>query len=239
MTRPLPYRLSATAAFLLLFLFLFPARAQMNEGETVADAAVPENKAMKDVQDVPGLPRVLLLGDSISIAYTIPVRELLKDRANVHHVPVNAGASSGPGRIRTWLGNEKWDVVYFNFGIHDAKIKNGKPTNDLAAYEKNLRDSLTILKASGAKIIFATTTPIPPVLKPEGRNFAPIPPYNEVAVKVMKEANIPVNDLYAVMLPVLEKYQRPFDVHFTKEGSEFMAKDIVKSIQQQLPTAAH
>lgn len=236
MTHLFPCRLAATAA--VLFLSLFSTIAQMNEGETVADAAVPENKAMKDVQDVPGLPRVLLIGDSISIAYTIPVRELLKGKANVHHIPVNAGASSGPGRIRTWLGKEKWDVVFFNFGIHDAKIKNGKPTNDLSAYEKNLRDSLAILKDSGAKILFATTTPIPSVVKPEGRNFAPIPPYNEVAVKVMKEASIPVDDLYAVMLPVQEKYQRPFDVHFTKEGSEFLAKDIVNNIQLQLPSAA-
>ena len=226
------------AATALLLLSMFPAFAQMNEGETVADAAVPENKAMKDVQDVPGLPRVLLIGDSISIAYTIPVRELLKGKANVHHIPFNAGASSGPGRIRTWMEKEKWDVVFFNFGIHDARIKNGKPTCDLTAYEKNLRDSIAILKVSGAKILFATTTPIPPVVKPEGRNFAPIPPYNEVAVKVMKEANIPVTDLYAVMLPVQEKFQRPFDVHFTKEGSEFLAKDIVSSIQQHLPAAS-
>lgn len=127
---------------------------------------------------------------------------------------------------------------FFNFGIHDAKIKNGKPTNDLPSYEKNLHDSLAILKDSGAKIIFATTTPIPSVVKPEGRNFAPIPPHNEVALKVMKEGNIAVDDLYAVMLPVQKKYQRPFDVHFTKEGSEFLARDISKSIEQQLPPAA-
>ena len=50
----------------------------MNMGETVADAAVPQNNAMAAIQDVPGLPRVLLIGDSISIAYTLPVRALLK-----------------------------------------------------------------------------------------------------------------------------------------------------------------
>ena len=49
----------------------------MNEGEHVADAAVPENNAMAPIQEVAGLPRVLLIGDSISIAYTLPVRALL------------------------------------------------------------------------------------------------------------------------------------------------------------------
>ncbi|MEI6567481.1 MAG: hypothetical protein WCR20_12460, partial [Verrucomicrobiota bacterium] len=34
----------------------------------------PANPAMRPIQDVPGLPRVLLMGDSISIGYTLPVR---------------------------------------------------------------------------------------------------------------------------------------------------------------------
>jgi acyl-CoA thioesterase-1 len=175
---------------------------------------------MAVVKDVPGLPRVLIIGDSISIAYTIPVREALKGKANVHRVPVNASSSAGPGRIKVWLGNEHWDVVVFNFGIHDAKIKGGKPSVSLDAYEKNLRDEVAILKASGAKVLFANTTPIPPVVKPEGRNYAPIPPYN------------------ALMLPVEQKYQRPYDVHFTAEGSEYIAQTLAKAIEALLPPAA-
>ena len=209
----------------------------MNEGETVADAAVPQNKAMTEVADVPRLPRVLIIGDSISIAYTLPVRELLKGKANVHRISVNAGASNGPKRVQTWLGHDKWDVVIFNFGIHDAKIKKGQVTTELAAYEQNLREVVGILQENGARLIFATTTPIPAVVKPEGRTFAPIPPYNEVALKVMKESNVSVEDLYALMTPVQEKYQKPFDVHFTKEGSEFLAKDIALHIEQQLQTS--
>jgi len=234
MNLPVFSLLSASA---LLVFSLLPAAGQMNEGETVADAAVPENAAMAPIQDVPGLPRVLLIGDSISIAYTLPVRDLLKGKANVHRIPVNGGASANPRKIKAWLGDGKWDVVHFNFGIHDAKIKGGKPTCDVTAYEKNLQEAVKILKGSGAKIIFATTTPIPAEVKPEGRNFAPIPPYNEVALKVMKENGIPVDDLYALMLPVEQKYQKPFDVHFTQEGSDYMAKTIAKSIEEQLPKA--
>ncbi len=33
------------------------------------------------IEDQPGLPRVLLIGDSISIGYTQPVRDLLKEKA--------------------------------------------------------------------------------------------------------------------------------------------------------------
>src|SRR5512137_2492523 len=40
--------------------------------------------AFAPVSDDPKLPRVLLIGDSISIGYTLPVRKLLAGKANVH-----------------------------------------------------------------------------------------------------------------------------------------------------------
>ena len=52
-------------------------------------APKPRHPAFAKVEDTPGLPRVLLLGDSISIGYTLPVRERLKDVANVHRAPAN------------------------------------------------------------------------------------------------------------------------------------------------------
>lgn len=45
------------------------------------------NPAMAPVTDVAGLPRVLLIGDSISIGYTLATRELLAGEGNVHRIP--------------------------------------------------------------------------------------------------------------------------------------------------------
>ena len=45
-------------------------------------------------QGRPGLPRVLLIGDSISIGYTVPTRKLLQGKANVHRIPENGGATT-------------------------------------------------------------------------------------------------------------------------------------------------
>ena len=210
--------------------------AQINEGEKVADAAVKENKAMASVGEIPGLPRVLIIGDSISIGYTLPTRDLLKGRANVTRIPVNGQASSPTSKVKTWLGTGKWDVVHVNFGLWDAKMKGDQPTTDLATYEKNLREVVAIIKASGAKIVWATTTPVPEVLKPEGRRFAPIPTYNEVAIKVMKEEGVAIDDLYAVMQPNQAKYQNPLDVHYSPAGSKLLAAAVAKSIEAELPT---
>jgi len=213
-------------------------KRRMNEGETVADSDVGKKPAIRPIKDVPGLPRVLLVGDSVSIGYTLAVRELLKGKANVHRIPVNSGATDvGLAKMKDWLGDGKWDVIHFNFGLHDAKYSS--ETTQRATreqYAANLRTLVAQMKATGAKLIFATTTPVPKggVLSP-GRKFDSIPARNEVAVKVMQENGVAIDDLYAVALPVMEKLGRPNDVHFTPEGYELLAKAVAASIEAQLP----
>src|SRR5688500_1890611 len=94
----------------------------------IAADAVPKPKVAPDpalapVEDVVGLPRVLLIGDSISIGYTLPTRLLLQGKANVHRPATNC-SSTGHGlkNLQAWLGDKKWDVIHFNFGLHDAKL---------------------------------------------------------------------------------------------------------------------
>ena len=75
------------------------------------------NPAFAQVEDVPGLPRVLLIGDSISIGYTAHVRAMLKGVANVHRPLTNCGPTTrGLENIDAWLGDGKWDVIHFNWG---------------------------------------------------------------------------------------------------------------------------
>ncbi|MGC3966326.1 MAG: SGNH/GDSL hydrolase family protein [Pirellulales bacterium] len=134
-----------------------------NAGENSTDSDAPRNTAVQPIADEPGLPRVLLIGDSISIGYTLEVRKLLAGKANVHRIPVNGGATEvGLANIEAWLGKGKWDVIHFNFGLHDAKYSS--PTEQRASrdvYVKNLEALVKRMQATGAKLIFATTTPVP------------------------------------------------------------------------------
>jgi hypothetical protein len=60
---------------------------------------------MAPVQDVSRPARVLLIGDSISIGYTLPTRKLLEGKANVHRIPANGGPTkNGVANIKKWLG---------------------------------------------------------------------------------------------------------------------------------------
>jgi acyl-CoA thioesterase-1 len=176
--------------------------------------------------------------DSISIGYTLQVRGALKGKANVHRIPVNGGATEvGLANMKEWLGDGKWDVIHFNFGLHDAKHKSAtefRASRD--EYAANLQKLVTQMKATGAKLIFATTTPVPKdgKLSPT-RVFDSIPARNEVAMKVMKENGVAINDLYTVVLPVRDQVGRDNDVHFQPEGYELIAKAVAASIETQLP----
>jgi len=98
--------------------------------------------SLAPVEDVAKLPRVLLIGDSISIGYTVPVRKLLEGKANVHRIPTNGGPTS---------------------------------------------------------------------------------------------KGIAINDINACVTPEFGTLQKPKDVHFTEEGSAFLAKRLAAEIETALP----
>lgn len=200
-------------------------------------AAKPDPSLAK-VTDIHGLPRVLLIGDSISMGYTLPVRKLFEGTANVHRPPENGGpTTTGLAKIDSWLtvnDNNKWDVIHFNWGLHDLKVtKEGNQVNP-DQYEKNLRLLVKKLKATGAKLIWAATTPVPGGKLSPPRKNEDVLQYNAIALKIMKEEGIAINDLYAAVLPKHSQWQRPENVHFTEAGSKALAEIVHKAILQQL-----
>lgn len=197
-------------------------------------------------------PNVLIIGDSISIGYTPFVKDLLRHYANVFRPvyengkPENcAGTTKGVTEIKRWIGKTKWDVIHFNFGLHDIKHvdpvtgENSKNPDhphqaDLKQYKKNLTEIVSKLKDTGAKLIFATTTPYPdkvggPLRKP-GMHIK----YNQVAIKIMNKNEVTINNLHAFMVPRLVEMQKPQNVHFKEEGSIALATQVAAHIKEAL-----
>ena len=208
---------------LLLALFALPLTAQ-------------ENPAFRPVVDDPGLPRVLLIGDSISIGYTVPVQELLGGVANVHRIPENGGPTTrGLERIDGWLGDARWDLIHFNFGLHDLKrMSDGRQLVELAEYERNLDRLAARLEKTGAKLIWASTTAVPDADLSPPRKDADVEAYNQAAARVMKKHGFPIDDLYAFTKPILSEIQRPVNVHFTDQGSKKLAETVAAAIRKEL-----
>lgn len=200
----------------------------------------PPDPALATVQDQPGLPRVLLIGDSISMGYTLPVRELLAGQANVHRIPANGGPTTqGLANLAKWLGEGRWDVIHFNWGLHDLKRDaDGKHQVPIAAYETNLRALVAQLKATGATLVWCATTPVPAGdLKPPRRD-ADVIAYNTVAARIMAENGVEINDLYAFTLPRLSEVQQPVNVHFTPPGYRALAGEVAQAIAGALAKRA-
>ena len=187
------------------------------------DKIAGKSNAWDFVKDDPKLPRVLLIGDSVSRGYTQATRKVLEGKANVHRAPANCGpTASGLKNLDAWLGEGKWDVIHFNFGIHDR-------ATPAADYVKRLEEIMGRLEKTGAKLIWASTTPIPdnPAQK---QTAASIVEKNALAAEVMKKHGIPTDDLFAAMTPHLAKLQNPNDVHFTGEGYDFLGAKVGEAI---------
>ncbi|MDF1826510.1 MAG: SGNH/GDSL hydrolase family protein [Verrucomicrobiales bacterium] len=244
-TKPFAF-ISKSLLLVLPFAMLFSdANAQ-----TVAVKKKAPNPALAPVEDVEGVPRVLLIGDSISIGYTVAVRDLMKGKANVHRPLTNCGPTTkGLESIDDWLktGGEgkSWDVIHFNWGLHDLKYMGPEgenlsdPDSPKSApqvsqedYRKNLTSLVETMKATGATLIFRNTTPVPAGAR--GRVVGDSVIYNAIAAEVMNEAGVQVHDLYSFAKEHEAEIQKKADVHYTPEGSIALAEEVVRVISAAL-----
>jgi len=201
---------------------------------------------LEQIQDETDLPRVLIIGDSISIGYTIPVREILENFVNVHRPSTNcASTKHGLKSINKWLGNKKWDVIHFNWGLHDLKYMGPKgenladpniPSNKqqvpIKQYSENLDQLVKIMKKTGAKLIWRNTTPVPKGSK--GRVVGDSDKYNKAAAQIMIKYGVPTNDLYSFSKENWDEVGRKANVHFTPQGSKKLATLVAESIAAEL-----
>ncbi len=210
---------------------------------SVAPSQAPTRAEFLPIKDDPSLPRVLLIGDSISIGYTLPLREALRGVANVHRPPQNCAHTwLGLKMIEEWLGDGSWDVIHFNWGLHDLKYVDdkgrralpprGEQVTTLEEYEANLENLVVRLKRTGAKLIWRPTTPVPEGAS--GRYPSDLPRYNSVAARVVKRHGIDVDDMNGFITSNGIPHIRPDDVHFSREASAKLAGNSAKLIRRAL-----
>lgn len=159
------------------------------------------------------LPRALILAGTV---YREPARNVakeLKGRVEVVFPEIQAGevrsTSWALANLDEVLGEGKWDLIYFNFGLGDlvyrapgmkafrvmAKEAGGVRATTPQQYEKNLQKIVKRLKATGAKLVWANTTPLrstPNDIFDLGSEID----YNAIAARVMTEQRVPINNTH-------------------------------------------
>jgi len=164
-------------------------------------------------------PRVLILGDSIYMNPSQEAAKFLKDKAVVVR-PIKSGeafnTTSALASLDELLGDGKWDLIHFNYGLGDLvhRAPNMKAFRSMpvqaggiratppAEYEKNLTEIVKRLKATEAKLVWASTTPI----QGDGNGLYKIGSeveYNAIAAKIMAAYRIPVNDMHTAVAAML------------------------------------
>ena len=190
-----------------------------------------------DVKD-PARPRVLLMGDSILNGYLKEVTAELDGKAYVdawvnpycqnsyrlHEMIAEVMATAGP-----------YDVIHFNMGLHGWQ-KGRIPEGQFTPLTRKLVETFR-KKAPKARLIWASSTPVTTKGKPVELNPEINPvivEHNRLAAEVMKEMDVPVNDLYAPLAGRLD-LARGDQFHWTGPAYSILAKTIAASIVERLP----
>ncbi|MGK0253383.1 MAG: lysophospholipase L1-like esterase [Mariniflexile sp.] len=193
-------------------------------------------------------PKILIIGDSISIGYTPFVKTYFADSAIISHNPGN-GEHTGKGllKIQEWLGEENWDIIQFNWGLWDLCYRHpdskeygnrdkthGKPTYTIDEYASNLESIISVVrKKTNAKLIFVTTTYVPK--NEPGRNESDVQKYNDVAKMIMMRHAVIVNDIYESSISIHNNLgEGSNNVHYKKEGYEKLGELIIKCLETEI-----
>ena len=166
------------------------------------------------------LPNVLLLGDSITRAYAADVGKELAGKANVYYLATSASIADVrlPRQIDeyfTMMQPIHWSVVHFNNGMHGWSYTEEE-------YARFFPEMLAAVHAGapGAKLVWATTTPIR-TSQPSGASNTRIEARNAIAAKAIAAQHIPTDDQYRLMAAHQDLHSD--DIHFNPEGSALQA----------------
>jgi lysophospholipase L1-like esterase len=178
------------------------------------------------------MKKLLLLGDSIREGYQPFVKEGLAGKMEVVAPPENCRfAKYTLWGVNLWirdLGTP--DVVHWNNGAwdlhHEAPMV--EALTPLDEYLETLRRIAHEIRRTGAKLIFATTTPAGEGAV--GRSNAEIDQYNAAAIELMKKERTPVNDLNRLVRQNPTEYICPDHTHLTEPGYRACARQVIEAV---------
>jgi acyl-CoA thioesterase-1 len=198
------------------------------------------NSAFEFQENDPSLPNVLLFGNSISIGYTPYVQDTLNGIANVYRIPDNGGSTLDMLENQDlWIGDTIWDVIHFNWGLHDLKylLNNvldtaGEQVVPVEEYTVNMDSIVRILEKVGTHLIFATTSDIPS--EAAGRIQGDEVIYNDAALSVMDNyPDVMIDDQYTLCVEECE-HNSESDVHYTAASKQIQASQVATKIKEAL-----
>jgi hypothetical protein len=222
---------------LLLFPLSLAAVCAINIGAAEPDAALPSRESIEwcDIwishANETKLPRVLLIGDSITRDYYPEVEKHLSGKAFVARLATSRFIADPVlvKEIELVLDQAKFDVIHFNNGMHGWQ-------HSEAEYRQAFPKFLKIIRAHApkARLVWAATTPL---RDSKGAAFDGKVEYsneriaarNAIAAEIVAAQKIPTNDLNAAVRGHPEYHSD--NVHFNSQGIRIQAAQVSAEVE--------
>ena len=183
--------------------------------------------------DKTDLPRVLLIGDSITRGYFGAVEKHLAGKAYCARLTTSKCVSDPTFNddLKLVLKQYNFSVIHFNNGLHGWGY-----TED--QYRDGLVKTVVAVKehAGDAKLIWASTTPVRE--KEDLQQFSEqtnrVKARNAIAVEIMTEQHIPTDDLFELVKDHAD-WTSGDGVHFNGQGNVALAKQVATSVAERIP----
>ncbi|OGV54763.1 MAG: hypothetical protein A2X45_04650 [Lentisphaerae bacterium GWF2_50_93] len=165
--------------------------------------------------------KIYVIGDSISIQYGPHLQKYLSgaieysrkegEEEALLNLDNPVGANGGDSsmvlsflKAKAKAGGIDADLLLLNCGLHDIKTnpKTGEKQISFENYKKNLKEIVSVVSKMKPKLVWIRTTPCDEKVHNSRPNMefhrfsADCTKYNSTADKIMKEAGVPVIDLY-------------------------------------------
>lgn len=179
------------------------------------------------------LPRVLLIGDSITGGYGPKVEDALKGKASVARLTTSKSIGDPVllTELALVLGQCRFDVVHFNNGLHGSGYSEEEYRQQFPELVATVRKH-----AAQAKLIWATTTPVRQAgnLSVIAEDTKRVEARNKIAAEFAAREKIAVNDLFGLVKDHPEWWSAD-GVHYNAQGIAAQAAQVATRIAEALP----
>ena len=178
------------------------------------------------------LPRILLIGDSITRAYGPRVEDRLKGLGYVGRMATSKslGDPALLEQVALVLQEQRFDIIHFNNGLHGHEYSEDE-------YRAAFPELLSTIRrnAPGSRLVWASSTDAR-----EPGHLDRVTPYtervierNRIAAAIASKEGIPVDDLFSLVKDHPEWHVND-GVHFNEEGVQAQAAQVTAVLKEML-----
>ena len=179
------------------------------------------------------LPRVFLIGDSITRGYFGGVEQALEGKANCARLTTSRCICDPVffEELLLVLRQYRFRVIHFNNGLHGMGYTDAQYRRAFARLMEALRKH-----RRGARLIWATSTPVRDRadLAVLSQNTETVRRRNRIAMEFLTGTDVQVNDLFALAIDHPE-YHSSDGVHFSAKGKAAQIEQVSQHLLKHFP----